>query len=251
MTILSGRVALVTGGSRGIGAAIAGALANAGATVGINYLARDEEASGVVHAIRSKGGQAMMFRGDVRNREAMTEIVAQIERELGAVSILVHNAGAAIQPAKFKETTWDHFGEHFGVAVGGAFNTVQSCLPGMKARKKGAIVFVASAAAHSSPPPKWSAYITAKAALLGLMRSLAVELGPLGVRVNAVSPGLTGTELTAFIPERMKQIVSQQIPLQRLGTPDEIAAAVLFLASDAASFLNGVTIPVAGGSIMP
>jgi len=250
MTILSGRVALVTGGSRGIGAAIAGALANAGATVGINYLAHDKEATAVVDSIRSRGGQAMMFRGDVRNREAMTEIVAQIEKEAGAISILIHNAGAAIRPTRFEETTWDHFGEHFGIAVGGAFNTVQSCLPGMKARRQGAIVFVASAAAHSSPPPKWSGYITAKAALLGLMRSLAVELGPLGIRVNAVSPGLTSTELTAFVPERMKQVVAQQVPLQRLATPDEIAAAVVFLASDAAAYLSGVTVPIAGGSLL-
>jgi 3-oxoacyl-[acyl-carrier protein] reductase len=250
MIDLSGHVALVTGASRGLGAAIARALGRAGATVVINYLERDDAAATVAQEIGVGRGRALLLRGDVRDADAMATGIRRIESEVGPLSVLVHNAGARLQPMRFPDVRWEDFQNHFDVSVRGAFNCCRVCLPGMIERRHGAIVFIASTAAHAAPPPQWSSYVTAKSALLGLMRSLAVELSPLGIRVNAVSPAMMSTDLTAFVPERMKQVLAQQTPLRRLAGVDEVAESVAFLVSDAAAYLTGVTLPVAGGTIM-
>lgn len=250
MTAISGRVALVTGASRGLGAAIARSLAQAGAAVAINFRENEDAAAAVAADIRAAGGCAMLARGDVRDGEVVTAAVRRIEEQLGPIAILVHNAGARLLPARFVDTPWPDFHAHFEVSVGGAVNCCRACIPGMSERRQGAVVFVASAAAHGVPPQQWSSYVTAKAALLGLMRSLAVELGPAGVRVNAISPGMVPTDLTAFVPDRMKQVIAQQAPLRRLATAEDVGKAVVFLASDAAAYINGVALPLAGGTVM-
>ncbi len=250
MIDLRGRVALVTGASRGLGAGIAAALARAGATIAINYLANDEAAARVVEQIEGFGGRALRSKCDVRDAEAVAAAVERIEAEVGPLSILVHNAGAAFRPTNFVDTCWDDFQHQFGMNVRGAVNCCRVCLPGMSARRTGAVIFVASSAAHGVPPSQWSSYVTAKAALLGLARSLAVEFAPLGVRINSISPGMSPTDLTAFVPERMKQVIAQQTPLRRLASAEEVGAAVAFLASDAAAYLTGITLPVAGGALM-
>ncbi len=244
------RVALVTGASRGLGAAIARVLARAGSTVAINYVANDEAAAAVAREIEVAGGRAVLLRADVRDAEAITAGVHRIEAETGPITVMVHNAGALLQPAKFVDVPWEDFQQHFDVCVRGAVNCCRACLPGMSERRQGAIVLIASAAAQAVPPPQWSSYVTAKAAVLGLTRSLAAELGPLGIRVNAVSPGMVPTDLTAFIPDRMKQVLAQQSPLRRLASVDDAAAAVAYLVSEAATYLTGVALPVTGGTVM-
>jgi NAD(P)-dependent dehydrogenase (short-subunit alcohol dehydrogenase family) len=233
-----------------LGAAIAAELARAGATVVVNYATNDMAAKQVIEQVESSGGQALLLRCDVRDFEGLIAGVQRAEAAAGPVSVLVHNAGARLQPAKFTDVPWEDFQLHLDVSLRGAVNCCRACVPGMSARRRGAIIFVASAAAHAVPPPQWSSYVAAKAALVGLMRSLAVELGPLGIRVNAVSPGMTPTDLTAFMPDRMKQVLAQQAPLRRLATAAEVAAAVTFLASDDAGYLSGVALPVAGGTVM-
>lgn len=250
MSLLDGRVALVTGASRGLGAAIAAELGAAGATVVVNYFTSGPAASQVVQRIEEAGGRALPLCCDVRDADAIAAAVQRISAEVGPITVLVHNAGASLQPAKLADVPWQDFQTHFDVGVRGAVNCVRACLPSMSAAGRGAIVLVASAAAHGVPPPQWSSYVTAKAAVLGLMRSLAVELGPLGIRVNAVSPGMIPTDLTAFVPDRMKQVIAQQNPLRRLASPAEVSAVVCFLASDSAAYLNGVAVPIAGGTVM-
>jgi 3-oxoacyl-[acyl-carrier protein] reductase len=243
-------VALVTGASRGLGAAIAQRLGREGYVVGVNYLGNQEAASAVVRAIEAADGRAIAVPADVRDRDAVAEAVRRLEAAAGPVSVLVHNAGARLQPAKFAEVSWEDFQLHFEVAVRGAVNCAHACVPGMAERRAGALVFVGSAAAHGVPPPQWSSYVTAKAALRGLARALAVEYGSTGIRVNIVSPGMVATDLTAFVPDRMKQVIAQQTPLKRLASGDDVAAAVAFLASSAGEFVTGIDVPVAGGSVM-
>jgi 3-oxoacyl-[acyl-carrier protein] reductase len=243
-------VALVTGASRGVGAAIARRLSQEGLTVGVNFLEHEEAAANVVREIEAAGGRALAIRADVRDEEALRVAARYMHDEVGPITVLVHNAGARLQPAKFADVAWDDFQQHFDVAVRGAVNACRACLPGMAERRHGAVVFVASAAAHAVPPPQWSSYVTAKAALRGLARALAVEYGAFGVRVNSVSPGMVPTELTAFVPDRMKQMIAQQTPLKRLASGEDVAGAVAFLASEAGAYVTGVDLPIAGGTVM-
>lgn len=247
---MSASVALVTGASRGVGAAIACRLARDGYTVGMNYLGNDAAAATLASEIGAAGGQAVALRADVRDPKAVADAVQRLEQEVGPVSVLVHNAGAPLQPAKFADVPWDDFQLHFDVTVRGAVNCARVCLPGMAERRHGALVFVGSAATWAVPPSNWSSYVSAKAALRGLARALAVEYGSLGIRVNTVSPGMVATDLTAFVPDRMKQLIAQQTPLKRLARGDDVAAAVAFLVSDAGAFVTGVDLPVAGGGVM-
>lgn len=253
MTGLTGRVALVTGGNRGIGAAISKKLGRAGATVIISFLQHDDSAAVIAGEVEAAGGKAVLLKADLSDSTALSEAWtrAQAEGGLETPSILVHGAGSPLQPSPFLDASWDAFARHWAVAVGGAFNVSRLCLPGMVARKRGSIVFLSSAAAHGTPPPQWSGYVTAKSGLLGLMRSLAIEFGPHGVRVNAVSPGMVPTDFTAFVPDRMKQMAAMQTPLKRLATVEDVAATVAFLVSDEAAFVTGAIVPVAGGAVMP
>lgn len=253
MTNSAQQVAFITGGSRGLGAAIARRLASAGALVVINFVEREDAAALVKQDIEAAGGKAVLLRADVCDRQALESAWLNLRAAsgIGPVTTLVHSAGAALQPAAFLASDWNAFARHFDVAVQGAFNASQLFLPEMVAAKSGTITLISSAAGSGVPPAQWSPYVTAKAALLGLMRSLAVEFGPHGVRVNAISPGLIPTDLTAFIPDRMKQMSAMQVPLKRLASVDDIAAAVAHLVSSEASFITGVNLPVAGGSVMP
>lgn len=246
-------VVFVTGGSRGLGAAISRTLGVPGTTVVINHVERDDAASAVARDVEDAGGRAAVLRADVCDRQALDLAWATLQAQtgIGDVTALVHSAGARLKPTPFLDSDWDLFARHLDVGVRGAYNTCQMFLPGMVARKSGAVVLLASAAAAGVPPSQWSPYVTAKAAMVGLMRALAVEYGPHGIRVNAVSPGLVATELTDFIPDRSKQMAAMQNPLRRLATVDDVAQAVRYLISPGASCLTGVVVPVAGGSVMP
>ncbi len=247
----SGRVALVTGASRGIGAAIAVALGQAGARVAVNYRTRGDAAAVVVGAVQECGGSAIAVCADVADPDAVADAVDKVRAAFGApVDVLVNNASIAFVPRPFVETGWSEAQHLIDVQVRGAWQCCRAVIPGMLEQKFGRIVNIGSTMAHHVPPAQWTVAVLAKAALKALTRSLAVEFGPHGILVNMVSPGMTETESIATVPERLRKVHAMQTPLRRLGTPEDIAQAVLFLCSDGAQYVTGADVPVCGGISM-
>jgi 3-oxoacyl-[acyl-carrier protein] reductase len=245
------RVAFVSGGSRGIGAAVAQALASAGASVLVNYKTGTTAAEDVCHAIAAAGGVAIPAQADVSDRDAVARAAEMGREAFGrAVDVLINCAGGAVTPRPFLETGWDDVQKVLDVHLRGAYNCCQAVVPGMVQQKSGRIVNIGSILTWSVPPAQWSAFVMAKAALKALTRSLAAELGPSGVRVNMISPGTTETESTAAIPERLRKLQAMQTPLRRLATPEDIAQTALFLCGEASQFITGADIPVCGGASM-
>ena len=248
--MMNGRVVLITGGSRGIGAATAKLLAKNGAAVGVNFLQSEVAAREVVDQILSAGGKAIAVRADVRDRAQVAAMVEHVKRKLGPIDTLVVNASIGFPVKPFLEYAWDEFAAKLDGELQGAFHACQAVLPMMIERRSGCIVAVSSTLSRRSGPG-FSAHSSAKSGLDGLMRSLALELGPHGIRVNVVAPGLTDTDATAHQPAEMKQAVARMTPMQRNGVPDDVAGAVLLVASDHARFVTGAYLPVSGGNVMP
>ena len=239
---LEGRVALVTGGSRGIGAAVCADLARAGAEVVVNYTANAEAAEGVRAAI---GEGAHAVRGDVSTMEGATGLVEQVESEVGPIAILVNNAGITRDNLimKLAEEDWRSV---IDTNLGGAFFTCRAVARPMLKRRAGAIVNMSSVVGVHGNAGQTN-YAASKAGLIGLTKSLAKELGGRGIRVNAVAPGYISTELTDALPEPARDAILKSTPLGRLGTTDDVARAVRFLVSDAAAFVTGHVLAVDGG----
>ncbi|MFZ4408909.1 MAG: SDR family NAD(P)-dependent oxidoreductase [Paracraurococcus sp.] len=235
----AGRVALVTGASRGIGRAIALALADAGADVVVNYRERAAEAAEVVAAIATRGRQALAVAADVTDGEAVTRMVQRAEAELGPVAILVNNAGLAL-PRSLEALTEADFDLTIAVNLKSAFLCTQAVLPGMRARGWGRIVNISSGAARNAGV-MGAHYNASKAGLEGLTRGYAARVVQDGVTVNAVSPSLIATEM---IGGREAEL-ARTIPLGRLGRPEEVAEAVVMVAGNA--YMTGQTIQVNGG----
>ncbi|MEO8751358.1 MAG: SDR family oxidoreductase [Casimicrobiaceae bacterium] len=246
----SRRVALVTGASRGIGAAIARALARDGMAVAVNFWRSRDQADAVVQSIRDAGGVARAVGADVRDAGAVDRMVADIAANLGTPSVLVNAAIGALVQRPFSELNWSDFQEHLDYQVKAVFIACQALQPHFKLAGGGAVVNVLSQVTAGPPPAQMADYVTAKHALLGLSRSLAAEWAGDGVRVNAVSPGLTQTELTQFHHERVFRAEAARTPLKRLTLPDDVAQAVSYLAGDGARFLTGVNLFVTGGQVM-
>jgi 3-oxoacyl-[acyl-carrier protein] reductase len=246
----SGQIVLVTGSSRGIGAAIAMLFAYHGAAVALNYRSSRAQADEVVSKIKAAGKSAQTFQADITDVDQVRGMIRQIREKFGAVTILVNNASGDVLPKPFSEMTEKDFEKGFDVTLTGAYHIIQAVLPGMLTQKHGKIINVGTAYTISAPPDKISRYVVAKHALVGLTKALAVELGPKGIRVNMVAPGLTETSLTAHLPRRIKDLAAFQTPLHRNATPEDTARVVLFLASEMAEFVNGVILPVTGGSVM-
>ena len=248
---LSGKVALVTGASSGIGAATAVTLADLGARVAIGYHRNKRGAEDTRDRIVAAGGLAIAIEADVRQADAIRVIVDRAARELGPIDILVNNAGSLVARLALPEITEARINEILALNFTSAVLASQAVAPSMIDRKRGAIVNVVSIAGHNGGGPGAGIYASSKAALTTYTKSLAKELAPHGVRVNAVSPGVIETPFhEAFsTPEMMRTFVSM-IPLGRVGTPAECATAIAFLASDAASFIVGETIEVNGGQLM-
>lgn len=246
----AGDAVVITGASRGIGAAIAGALAAAGRPVVINYRTRAEDAERIAHAIRDAGGTAEPIRADVSDPDQVAAMFDQARRTVGEPLGVVNNASPRITPTPVTDLAWHEVQHQIDVQVRGAFEVSRAALPAMLAAGRGRIVNITSQVVDGVPPAQWAGYTAAKAALVSLTRSMALELGPRGVRVNAVSPGMTPTDLTADLPERARMVAKMQTPTRRLARPDDIAGVVAFLMSDAADHITGQTVRVGGGAVM-
>jgi 3-oxoacyl-[acyl-carrier protein] reductase len=241
MSDLKNRVALVTGGSRGIGKAIALALAQAGAAVAVNYRARGEEAAAVADAIERRGGRAVALAADVAIAGAVQSMVGEVETRLGPIDILVNNAGMAAARG-LDDITEADFDRTMAVNLKSAFLCTQAVLPGMRARRWGRIVNISSVGARAGATSISVAYAASKAGLEGLTRGYAARLAPEGVTVNAVAPGLTDTDMGKPLIEAG---LAARIPVGRFATGDEIAQAVLLLIGN--GFITGETLAVNGG----
>jgi 3-oxoacyl-[acyl-carrier protein] reductase len=242
---LEGRVALVTGGSRGIGAAVCAELGAAGAEVVVNYAAAVDRAEQVCAHIRGAGGVAHAMAGDVSTPEGAAGLVAQVESEVGPVAILVCNAGITRDNLIMKLSD-DDWRSVIDTNLGGAFYTCRAVARPMLKRRAGAIVMISSVVGVHGNAGQTN-YAASKAGMIGLTKSLAKELGSRGIRVNAIAPGYISTALTDALAQEAREAILAQTPLGRLGEPRDVARAVRFLVSDAAAFVTGDVLAVDGG----
>lgn len=248
--LLEGQVALITGASRGIGAATATLLARHGAAVAVNYVKNLEAAQLVVKKITGEGGKAVTVQADIGDIEQVQAMIEQVGQTLGPIDTLVLNAIAVknffLKP--FTQFQWEDFEDMVVGELKAAFYPCQAAIPAMIERKHGNIIGISSGLSRN-PMAGSSAHSTGKSGLDAFMKALAVELGPQGIRVNVVAPGLTETDATA--PYRgqsgYNEGVARFTPLRRIGNPEDVAGAVLFLASPHARFVTGSYLPVSGG----
>lgn len=246
---LAGKVAVVTGGSRGIGAATCRLLAQNGAKVAVN--GRDEAAiDAVVGGIRDNGGHGIGVSADVTDFGAMEDVRRRVEQELGPVEVLVAFAGGQGSPTPTEQITEEQWRSVVDANLTGTFLTVKSFLPGIIERRGGSIVTMASSAGRL-PSGASAPYAAAKAGVIMFSRHVANEVGGHGVRVNCLAPAAVLTERVGrLMPEDTQREVAASFPLGRMGTPEDVALATLFLASNSSSWLTGITLDVAGGRIM-
>lgn len=242
------KTAFVTGGSRGIGAAVVRRLSAEGYAVGIDYLQSKEKAESLARELRGEGREALAVRGDVADREAVTAAIREVEAAFGPVDLLVNNAGIA-QNDLFQDTSYDLWHRMFAVHADGAFYAIQAVLPHMLHEKAGCIVNISSIWGLRGAACE-AAYSASKAAVIGLTRSLAAELAPSHIRVNCIAPGVVDTDMVRELGEDTLSALREQTPAGRLGTPEDIASAVAFLAREDASFVTGQVLTVDGGFIL-
>lgn len=246
--LLGGKVAIVTGSSRGIGRAVAIQLAKAGAKVVVNYAGNKAAAEEVVELVKANGGEAVLCQGDVSKAEVAEELVKTAVDAFGRVDILVNNAGITRDTLliRMKEEDWDSV---LTTNLKGVFNCTKAVARVMMKQKSGKIVNMASVIGQMGNAGQAN-YAAAKAGVIGFTKATARELASRGITVNAVAPGFILTDMTAAVPEQAKEEHAKQIPLGRPGTPEDVAVAVLFLASDAANYITGQTVNVDGGMVM-
>ncbi|ATW24656.1 3-oxoacyl-[acyl-carrier-protein] reductase [Candidatus Formimonas warabiya] len=248
---LEDKVALVTGGSRGIGRTVALKLAQEGCRVAVNYVDFDrnqEEAEEVVSLIKKAGGQALSVKGDVANFEEVESMMREVSEYFGRIDILVNNAGITRDNLlmRMKEEDWDAV---ININLKGTFHCCKSVVKLMMKQKYGKIVNVASVVGLMGNAGQTN-YAASKAGIIGFTKSLAREVASRNINVNAVAPGFIATAMTENLPESSQEALLKQIPLQRLGKPEDVAELVVFLASDKAAYITGQTIAVDGGMVM-
>jgi 3-oxoacyl-[acyl-carrier protein] reductase len=252
---VKGKVALVTGASRGIGAAVAKAFGAEGAIVVVNYLQNSVSAKQVVEDITSAGGEAIAIQADVRNEQSVLAMVESIVNSYGAMDIVINNALAAysFNPKTRKtawEITWTDYQQQLDGSLQAAYHVCKAAMPHLKDTGSGRIINMVSNLIDF-PVVAYHDYSTAKAALLGFTRNLAKELGAFGITVNALAPGLTyPTDSSRETQEEVRNKIIELTPMHRLARPDDIAGAAVFLASERASFITGQCLRVDGGLVM-
>lgn len=244
---LHGKVVLVTGGSRGIGAAAAKRLAQSGASVIINYHHNCDAAEKVLRQIEDSSGRGMVFQADVTRKEQVEAMVRAAREKLGAVDVLVNNAYFPFEVGQLHELSWENFHRAVEHELAAFHHCVQACLPGMEEKKAGRIIVISTRLAQQ-PLPKMGAYAAAKSALESMADTMAIELGPLGIAVNVVTPAFTLTDASMIMPEAFRERVKETRPLKKHLYPEDVAGTIAFLAGDDASMLTGSHILITGGS---
>lgn len=246
--LLDGKCALVTGASRGIGRAVALKLASEGAKVALNFAGNETAANEVRQEIEAAGGQAILVKADVANEAAVQEMVQKTADAFGRIDILVNNAGITRDGllARMKEEDWDAV---LSTNLKGVFLTTKAVAKLMMKQRAGRIVNMASVVGVTGNAGQAN-YSAAKAGVIGFTKTIARELASRGVTVNAVAPGFIDTDMTSVLSDKAKEAALTGIPLGRMGTPEDVAAAVLFLASDQASYVTGQVLHVDGGMVM-
>lgn len=242
------RSALVTGASRGIGRAVAAVLAREGWAVCVNYLERRDAAESLVRELRAQGRAAMAFQADIADRESADACVRAASEELGPVELLVNNAGISRQGLfqDLDDAAWDRL---LAVNLTGPRNAALAVLPHMLSEKRGCVVNISSMWGLRGASCE-AAYAATKAGVIGLTRSLALELAPSGIRVNCVAPGCVETDMVRVLGEDTRRMLAEETPLGRLGRPEDVAEAVAFLASEKAAFITGQVLAADGGFVV-
>lgn len=248
MMELEGKVALVTGASRGIGKAIALELAKQGAKVAVNYAGNEQKANEVVQAIKELGQEAIALQADVSNSESVQQMVKFVIEHFGSLDILVNNAGITKDNLimRMKEEEWDSV---IDTNLKGVFLTTKAVTRQMMKQRSGKIINVASIVGVGGNPGQAN-YVAAKAGVIGLTKTAAKELAARNITVNAVAPGFITTDMTDSLSDDVKQEMLKQIPLSRFGSPEDVAKVVRFLASTDSNYMTGQTLHVDGGMIM-
>ncbi|WP_244833065.1 3-oxoacyl-[acyl-carrier-protein] reductase [Clostridium sp. BJN0001] len=246
--MLEGKCAIVTGASRGIGKAIAIKLASLGASIVINYRSSESEAENVAKEVKKFGVEAMLVKADISNIEEAEKLVKEAKEKFGKIDIMVNNAGITKDGLimRMKEEDFDNV---IRVNLKGVFNCLKSITPVMMRQKHGKIINLSSVVGISGNAGQVN-YAASKAGVIGMTKSLAKEIGSRGINVNAVAPGFIETDMTDKLGEKLKQEAVNNIPLKRLGKPEDVAEVVSFLASDEASYVTGQVIHVDGGMVM-
>ena len=246
--LLDGKCALVTGASRGIGRAVALKLASEGAKVALNYAGNEAAADAVKQEIEAAGGEAILVKADVANEAAVQDMVQKTADAFGRIDILVNNAGITRDGllARMKEEDWDAV---LSTNLKGVFLTTKAAAKLMMKQRAGRIVNMASVVGVTGNAGQAN-YSAAKAGVIGFTKTIAKELASRGITANAVAPGFIDTDMTSGLPDKAKEAALSGIPLGRMGTPEDIAAAVLFLVSDQASYITGQVLNVDGGMVM-
>jgi NAD(P)-dependent dehydrogenase (short-subunit alcohol dehydrogenase family) len=247
--LLHDKVALITGASRGIGLATALLLAEHGARVAINYRDSEAQALRVKEQIEAEGGTAEVFRADVTNAADVESLITAVQQRFERIDVLVVNAHINFRHRAFVEYDWADLERKVSDELKAVFYPCQAVVPGMLQRKRGSIVAISSTLSKRSDPG-FVAQSTAKAAVDAFVRALACELGPAGVRVNTVAPGVTLTDAAMPMSPAVKEALASKCPMRRNGLPEDMAGAVLFLASDLSQFMTGAYLPMDGGFTM-
>jgi len=244
---LAGKVILITGASRGIGAAAAKRVAQGGAAVIINYLKNRDRALAVLQEIEHAGGKGMIFQADVTQLKPVEEMGRAVQERYGPVDVLVNNAYFPFEVNPIHQLSWEGLKKALDEEIAALYNLTRVFVPSMSEKKKGKIIVVSSRVAQQ-PLPRLGAYAAAKAALETMANTMAIELGPLGITVNVVTPAFTLTDASAIMPEEFKERVRRTRPLQKHLYPEDIAGTIAFLASDDTNMLTGSHILITGGS---